>query len=47
MSVTSQYDGNDDGQITASELGAAGLDFAQGRLTATELGEVGLAFAQS
>lgn len=43
----SNYDTNGDGEITASELGTAGLDFAQGKLTAAELGEIGLIFAQS
>jgi hypothetical protein len=42
-----EYDADNDGDITASELGSAVTDFGQGELTASELGEVVTAFGQS
>jgi subtilisin family serine protease len=42
-----EYDANNDGTITASELGSAVTDFGEGKLTASELGEVVTAFGQS
>jgi surface glycoprotein (TIGR04207 family) len=41
------YDDDNDGEITASELGEAVTDFGEGELTASELGEVVTAFGQS
>ena len=40
-----EYDTNGDGEISISELGTAGSDFARGELSISELGEVGAAFA--
>ena len=40
-----EYDTNGDGEISISELGAAGEDFARGELSISELGAVGAAFA--
>jgi outer membrane protein assembly factor BamB len=45
--VAGEYDADNDGDITASELGDAVTDFGQGELTASELGEVVTAFGQS
>jgi hypothetical protein len=45
--IAAEYDANNDGTITASELGSAVTDFGQGELTASELGEVVTAFGQS
>ncbi len=45
--VAGEYDANNDGTITARELGAAVTDFGQGELSARELGEVVTAFGQS
>jgi hypothetical protein len=42
-----EYDADNDGDITASELGSAVTDFGQGELTASELGDVVTAFGQS
>ena len=44
-SVVDEYDRNDDGEISATELGLAGQAFVKGELTAIELGRVGAAFA--
>jgi len=45
QSVVDEYDSNDDGTISITELGAAGADFASGELTITELGRLGAEFA--
>jgi hypothetical protein len=45
QSVVDEYDTNNDGTISITELGAAGADFASGELTITELGRLGAAFA--
>jgi len=45
QSVVDEYDSNDDGTISITELGAAGADFASGELSITELGRLGAEFA--
>lgn len=45
--LVAQYDANDDGEISADELGTAGEDFTQDEISATELGELGQIFASS
>jgi outer membrane protein assembly factor BamB len=45
QSVVDEYDTDNDGTISITELGAAGADFASGELTITELGRLGAAFA--
>lgn len=45
--IAGEYDTNNDGAITASELGNAVTDFGQGELNASELGDVVTAFGQS
>ena len=47
QSVVERYDTDNDGNISITELGAAGADFASGELSITELGEIGAAFASS
>ncbi len=47
QSVVERYDTDNDGNISITELGAAGSDFASGELSITELGEIGAAFASS
>ncbi|MFC7325985.1 hypothetical protein ACFQMF_15575 [Halorubrum rutilum] len=42
-----EYDEDNDGDVTASELGSAVADFGQGDVSASELGEVVTAFGQS
>jgi micrococcal nuclease len=42
-----EYDDDNDGDVTASELGSAVTDFGQGEVTASELGGVVTAFGQS
>lgn len=44
-SPVGEYDENGDGEISITELGTAGSDFARGELSITELGEIGAAFA--
>jgi hypothetical protein len=44
-SIVDEYDANNDGDISITELGQAGRAFASGELTITELGEIGTAFA--
>jgi hypothetical protein len=45
QSVVDEYDTDNDGDISITELGAAGADFASGELTITELGRLGTEFA--
>jgi hypothetical protein len=45
QSVVDEYDTDNDGTISITELGAAGADFASGELTITELGRIGAEFA--
>jgi hypothetical protein len=45
QSVVDEYDTDGSGDITITELGRAGADFARGELTITELGRLGAAFA--
>jgi hypothetical protein len=45
QSVVDEYDTDNDGTISITELGAAGADFASGELTITELGRLGAEFA--
>lgn len=45
--TAAEYDSNEDGEITASELGNAVTDFGEGGLTASELGDVVTEFGQS
>jgi hypothetical protein len=45
QSVVDRYDTDGNGEITITELGQAGADFARGELTITELGQLGAAFA--
>jgi hypothetical protein len=47
QSVVERYDTDNNGNISITELGAAGSDFASGELSITELGEIGAAFASS
>jgi hypothetical protein len=46
-SVVDEYDTNNDGTISITELGRGGADFASGELSITELGKLGAAFASS
>jgi hypothetical protein len=41
QSVVDEYDTDNDGTISITELGVAGADFARGELTITELGRIG------
>jgi hypothetical protein len=45
QSVVDEYDTDNDGTISITELGAAGADFARGELSITELGRLGAEFA--
>jgi hypothetical protein len=45
QSVVDEYDTDNDGTISITELGAAGADFASGELTITQLGRIGAEFA--
>jgi hypothetical protein len=45
QSVVDEYDTDNDGTISITELGAAGADFASGELSITELGRLGAEFA--
>jgi hypothetical protein len=45
QSVVDEYDTDNDGTISITELGVAGADFARGELTITELGRIGAEFA--
>jgi hypothetical protein len=45
QSVVDEYDTDNDGTISITELGVAGADFARGELSITELGRLGAAFA--
>jgi hypothetical protein len=47
QSVVERYDTDNDGNISITELGNAGKEFALGNITITELGKVGQAFARS
>jgi hypothetical protein len=46
-STAAEFDDDDNGQISISELGAAGSAYANDELTISELGNVGAAYAAS
>jgi hypothetical protein len=42
--IVDEYDADNDGEISISELGTAGTDFLAGDLSITELGRIGQRF---